>query len=361
MNAQAERLISADSHIFLSDEHIKGYLSRDVQDAWTQARAAFSADEETLREGQPPLQMEDFVDLEAARDPGYFDPAARLQAMDRDQVEAEVLFSEVGGAKLARPDLMGVHWQAGLRGFNDAMADFAAHNTRRLLCAYQLPLYDIDFAIQEVDRLLARDARAVQIPSFPTEFGLPPLSDAYYEPLWARLQEAGIAVMNHLDYRRFHWDTFRHDPTPQKGIFTAVIATGIQETICHWILGGTLARFPGLRVVLVEPGLGWLPWFLGLLDQRMHEHYEFPGVELLPSEYFKRQMTATFMHEPEGLASCYKAFGPECLMWSTDFPHPATCWPNSQQQVKDQFAAAGIPAHDRRRIVCDNAAGAFNL
>ena len=80
-----------------------------------------------------------------------------------------------------------------------------------------------------------------------------------------------------------------------------------------------------------------------------------------PSEYFRRNMGATFMYEPEGLRMMYEAFGPDSLYWSTDFPHPATCWPNSQKQVVSQFAEAGIPEADRRKIVCDNAARAFNL
>jgi predicted TIM-barrel fold metal-dependent hydrolase len=136
----------------------------------------------------------------------------------------------------------------------------------------------------------------------------------------------------------------------------------LAETLTFWILSGTLERFPKLRVIFVEPGLGWLPWYFEVvLDARMHQHYTFPGVKLLPSEYFKRQMGATFMYEPTGLAAAYKAFGPDCLYWSTDFPHPATCWPNSQQQVKDQFAKAGLSGADRRKILCDNALATFAL
>jgi predicted TIM-barrel fold metal-dependent hydrolase len=72
-------------------------------------------------------------------------------------------------------------------------------------------------------------------------------------------------------------------------------------------------------------------------------------------------MGATFMYEPTGLAVCYKAFGPDCLYWSTDFPHPATCWPNSQAQVAKQFREAGIPEIDKRKIVYENAARTFGL
>lgn len=358
----AERLISADSHAYLSDDYIKAHLSSKLQKVWDEGKAKQAAYEaETLRGGQPGLQMEDFVDLDAAQDPGYLEPKARLAAMDRDQVEAEVIFSEVGGAKLATPELMGDDWAEALSGFNDAMAEFASIDPRRLLSAYQLPLYDVDFAIQEVERLAKKGARAVQLPSFPGDMGLPQVWDKRYTPLWSRLEEMGIVILNHLEVRPHFWNVFRNDPTPQKGIFTAIPAMAMRETLLMWILTGTLERHSKLKVILVEPFLAWIPQFLTFLDQRMDEHYEFPGVELKPSEYFKRNMGATFMYEPEGLKMVYEALGADCLFWSTDFPHPATCWPNSQKQVVSQFAEAGIPDADRRKIVCDNAAAAFNL
>jgi predicted TIM-barrel fold metal-dependent hydrolase len=358
----AERLISADSHAYLADDVIKSHLSSKLKKVWDEAKSKQEAyDEKVLRAGQPNLQMEDFVDLEASKDPGYHDPHARLKAMDRDQVEAEVIFSEVGGSRLATPELMGDDWAEAFVGFNDAMADFSSVAPDRLLSAYHLPLFDIDFAIKELDRLAAKGARAVQIPSFPSELGLPEVHDKRYERLWSKLEETGITILNHLEIREQFWNVFRQDPTPQKGIFTAMPIMQMHETIMFWILTGTLERHSKLKVILVEPFLGWIPQFMAWLDMRMEEHYEFPGMKMKPSEYFQRNMGATFMHEPEGLANMYKTFGPDCLYWSTDFPHPATCWPNSQQQVIDQFAEAGIPEADRRKIVCDNAAKAFNL
>lgn len=357
-----EPLISVDSHVFFTDEWIKQRLSSKLQQVWDEAVKKNAAyEEKELRGGQPQLQIEDFVDLQAATDPGYKDPAAKLKAMDRDGVQAEVIFPEVGGAKLCKPELMGDDWKGALSGFNDAMADFAGHDPKRLLTAYQLPLFDIPFAVKEVERMAKRGARCVQAPIYPTEFGLPDVYDARYDPLWAACAEANITVLNHLDVTKALWGVFRRDPTPQKGIFTALPASATAEAIAMWILTGTLERHPKLKVIFVEPALGWLPWFFELLDSRMNQHYKFPGVKRLPSETFIQQMGATFMDEPTGLAACYKAFGPDCLYWSTDFPHPATCWPNSQRQVKSQFEKAGIPEADRRKIVYENAQRTFGL
>ncbi len=361
-SAAAERLISVDSHVHFTDDWVKARLTTKLQARWDEAVATRGKYEETvLRQGQPQLQMEDFVDLNAARDPGHFDPHGKLAAMDRDGVEAEVIFPEVGGAKLCTPTLLGEDWQACLEGYNQAMADFASVDNKRLLTAYQIPLFDIDFAVKEVKRLAKQGARCVQIHPFPAELGLPDVQDPRYNPLWAELGESGIAILNHLDVKQDMWEVFRRDPSPQKGIFTAMPWASMRETLMFWILTGTLERFPKLRVLLIEPGLGWLPSFLELLDERMNQHYNFPGVTRKPSETFIAQMGASFMYEPTGLAACYKAFGPDCLYWSTDFPHPATCWPNSQKQVKSQFAEAEIPDADRKKIICDNGLRLFGL
>jgi predicted TIM-barrel fold metal-dependent hydrolase len=359
-----EKLVSADSHVYFTDDWIKQRLRGELRPVWDEARQkAMAYNEKVQRAGQPQLHIEDFVDPEASRDPGYRDPSARIKAMDRDGVLAEVLFPEVGGAAICNEALMGSNWKEVFHGYNQAMADFAGHDPDRLLCAYQLPLQDIDFAVSEVQSLAKNNkARCVQITPYPADRGLADVQDKRYDKLWATIQEAGLSIMNHLELKEGMWDVFRRDPTPQKGIFTALPAMQLAESLCFWILTGTLERFPKLRVILVEPGLGWLPWFFdSVLDPRMGLHYEFPGVKLKPSEYFKRQMGATFMYEPKGLKAFYEYFGPECLYWSTDFPHPATCWPHSQQQVVSQCAEAGIEAADRRKIVSENALKAFAL
>jgi len=361
--AAHELLVSCDSHVHFTDDWVKARLPERLKPRWDEASRKMADYEATeLRKGAPGLSMEDFVDMDAASDPGHFEPHAKLKAMDRDGVQSEVIFPEVGGAKLCTPFLLGDDWKECLKGYNDSMADFAAVDPKRLLTAYQIQLFDVDFAVKEVERMAARGATCVQITPFPAEHGLPDVQDTRYDKLWGAISEAGLTILNHLEVPKYLWSIFGRDPTPQKGIFTGMPGMIMAEPIAFWILTGTLERFPKLKVILVEPGLGWLPFFFEVvMDGRMHQHYEFPGVKMLPSEYFKRQMGVTFMYEPRGLKAAYDYFGPECLYWSTDFPHPATCWPNSQKQVKEQFAAAGIPEADRRKIVYENGVRTFGL
>src|SRR5690349_810514 len=87
------RLISADSHVAVSLDAIRERLPRSLHQAFNDAIAEQGRIDEEQRGGRT-LSLEDW-DMEAMRDPGYRDPTARLSAMDRDGVEAEVLYSEV--------------------------------------------------------------------------------------------------------------------------------------------------------------------------------------------------------------------------------------------------------------------------
>src|SRR3981081_2934604 len=97
-----EKLISADSPVYFTDDWVKQRLRKELGSVWDDARKKAALYNETVqRAGQPQLHMEDFVDPEASRDPGYMDPDAKIKAMDRDGVLAEVIFPEVGGASIA--------------------------------------------------------------------------------------------------------------------------------------------------------------------------------------------------------------------------------------------------------------------
>ena len=69
-------------------------------------------------------------------------------------------------------------------------------------------------------------------------------------------------------------------------------------------------------------------------------------------------MNLTFVEDPRGLRVRHE-LGVENIMWSTDFPHPATSWPNSHDIVDQQFE--GIPAAERELILSGNAARVYGL
>src|SRR5258708_30424411 len=107
-------------------------------------------------------------------------------------------------------------------------------------------------------------------------------------------------------------DLAQRDPTPQKGIFVPMVPLSAAEALGMWIMGGVLARFPRLKVVFVEPGLGWVPWWLYIADDFvLRQGYEFPAIAELPSHYFHQSVYMTFIDEPNAIRDAHDRLGIE--------------------------------------------------
>jgi uncharacterized protein len=354
-----QRLISADSHVRITEDWVKERLPKDALESYDKAIRTLN-DLELEQRGGHRMSLEDFGDrAPGATDPGYWDPHARLAAMDRDGVYAEVLYSELSAFRQFH--LAGDHWREVARAFNDALADFAAIDPKRLVASYQLPIIDINHAVSEVQRLAALGARSVQLPNYPTELGFAPYHDPSYDPLWAALSETKITISQHLGMKNTLFDVYRADPTPFKSIFTSLPGMMIVENLSFWLMTGVLERFPKLQVVFVEPSFNIFVLWLRMLDATWGRgrDKQFPGVTALPSETFHRQISLTLIGGDAYSLSQRYDVGVENIMWSTDFPHPASTWPNSAQVVEKLFAE--IPAEERQLIVAGNAARVYGL
>jgi predicted TIM-barrel fold metal-dependent hydrolase len=155
-------------------------------------------------------------------------------------------------------------------------------------------------------------------------------------------------------------DVARRDPTPQRAVLVPMMALSAAEALGMWIMGGVFERFPQLEVVFVEPGLGWVAWWLKFVDDMVTKQgYVYPAITELPSYYFHRNIRLTFIEEADAVQLLRHRLGVDNLMWSSDYPHPPSSWPNSRAVIAEQFR--GVADDERRRIVCDNAASVWGL
>ena len=349
-----EQLISADSHVMIPVAAVRERIPAKLRDPLDAAVASAAARQTELSGGKV-LDTSKFITA-AFSEPGYWDPVARLEAMDRDGVAAEVLYSEVSAFR--HFGLIEDDWRPISRAFTDLLSEFAAHDPERLVVSYQVPVIDIDYAVDEVQRLAGLGARSVHLPNYPSELGLPDYYESHYDRLWGALQETGMSISHHLGTKPELFDVLRRDPTPQGAIFTSLPFLALSEVIAFWIMPGVLERFPELQIVFVEPQLAWVPAYLDVLDYQYDGRYDLPGLTMKPSDYFRRNMACTFVDDERGLRM-RQEIGIENIMWSTDFPHPATTWPNSREVVERQFA--DIPADERALMLHGNAARVYGL
>jgi predicted TIM-barrel fold metal-dependent hydrolase len=291
--------------------------------------------------------------------PGAYDPVARLADMDLDGVDAEVLY--FGGPVTqyaADTDLRAYVTQR----YNDWMVDLSSAAPGRLVGLAHVPLLDIGEGMKELERVAKRGLRGFHCDPFPDERGGKPLWDSAYEPFWSLIEETGLPISFHIVGPRKQnvTETFQN-PTPGiKETFIAIAPISICETVSTLIFTGILERHPKLSFVLVECGIGWIPYFIERMDQTFNKHrfWTKSVITEKPSFYWYRQGYATFIQDLAGVASRQRA-GLRNIMWSTDYPHSDSTWPKSRQALAEHFQ--DVPADERALITGGNAARLYGL
>ena len=112
--------------------------------------------------------------------------------------------------------------------------------------------------------------------------------------------------------------------------------------------------------MFVEPGLAWVAWVLWAIDDMAERQgYEFPELKDKPSSYYYRNIHLTFIDEPFAIEKLRPELGVRNIMWSSDYPHPVSSWPNSRALVERTFGT--VPSDERELIVSGNAKRVWNL
>ena len=131
---------------------------------------------------------------------------------------------------------------------------------------------------------------------------------------------------------------------------------------CDILFSGIFEDFPELKVVLVESNIGWIPTMLEQCDDMFLRYRWFTGavekMSKMPSEIFSRNFWATFMIDTAGLELRHH-LNMDHIMWSTDYPHSGTDWPNSRVTMDRQFR--GLPLDHVRKFVHTNARDLYRI
>ena len=168
----------------------------------------------------------------------------------------------------------------------------------------------------------------------PAYFGLPELTDRHWDPMWALApRRRACRSTSTSPPATSTCSTLGH---PDNGVHANYASMGVSffmgnaRTIAQLICGGICHRFPDLNFVSVESGIGWIPFALEALDwqwQNCGVRQEHPEYDLLPSEYFRRQIYGCFWFERESALRAIEQLGADNVLYETDFPHPTSMSP----------------------------------
>ena len=232
--------------------------------------------------------------------PGAYDAKARLQYMDQLGIWVMVMYPNVGGfgsqqfLKLGDAELM----LACVQAYNDWQTEWASADARRLLPTTSLPFWDVTAAVKEVRRCASMGHKGILFTGEPQSFGQPLLGDRHWDPLWEAAVELDLPISFHVGSGSMELG-LRRDKVAAYGKMAAftelsvelLLRNGLQ--VSDLLMSGVLARYPQIKFVSVESGVGWIPFALEALDyqflgNRVAE--DRPDLELLPSEYFARNV-----------------------------------------------------------------------
>jgi predicted TIM-barrel fold metal-dependent hydrolase len=373
------RYVSVDSHLEVSPDQWRGFVDPEFQDSVPRVVKLDNGGDAWKLPGEGPL-VPLGLNFSAGRGwpnlkptgisyaeglVGAGDARQRLAEMDRDGIDAEILFPAISGQRALAGRVSAPAYAALARGYNDWLSkEFCAADPDRLLGAAILPVTDLEDSIAELRRVSRMPGiRTVVLHAWPNGSGAPRPED---DRFWQAALDLGMPLSAHVSFGEGAEGERRAAASQGNLNFAppaALLTRGVGDTgyvITQLILAGVLDRFPSLRLAIAECGASWVPFYAEQADSNYMRHRYWAKLELPhpPSWYVRRHFL--FGIQDDFHAVKYRAdIGVENIAWSTDFPHVATDWPDSLALVEKLFA--GVPESERRRMTCDNAVEFYKL
>ncbi|MBI0535236.1 amidohydrolase [Roseomonas sp. KE2513] len=277
--------------------------------------------------------------------PGASLEAMRRHVLDRYRPGFGILNPLYGGTLMHSEDMAA----ALCRATNEWIRDAWLNQDFRLRASIVIPAHNTVLAVEEIERC-AGDPRFIQILMLVS--GEVTLGRRHLWPIYAAAERLGLPVGIHAgsSYRSaptsVGWPSyFVEDYISQSAAFEQQLQSLIAE--------GVFAKFPGLRVVMIESGLTWLSGYIWRADKTWKGvRAEVPWVTRLPSAILRDHVRFTVqpVDDPDaakGIGRLVEHLGSdELFLFSTDYPH----W----QYEGDDALPPDLSEALLRKIVHDN-------
>ena len=303
--------------------------------------------------------------IEDTHDAAY-NVKSRLAMMDQQGTYAQIVYPNVAGFgnqnfhKIDDRELR----KLCVTTYNDAMLDVQKESGDRLFPMGLMPWWDIEGAAKEAQRVAELGMRGVVTTPDPHTVGMPDLAAPDWDPLWDACSQLGLPVNFHIGASDVALSFFTNAAWPSLEGARNFLVGGMDlamsnaRVLSNLIISGVPERFPDLRFVSVESGIGWLPFYLEMLDYQMAQ--TSPGLlSMKPSEIFRRQIYATFWFEEMTPKHLLGEIGVNNVMFETDFPHATCLYPDGQEHLRNVMQ--DLDETTRRRVLQDNAAELYRI
>ncbi len=269
-----------------------------------------------------------------------WDPEVRLQEMDRDGVNLQVIS--------ATPVLFAYERSVEdaldcAQLFNDAALELCSRGKGRLKSFCQVPLQDVDAACKELSRCMQAGHLGVQIGN---HVGSKNLDDPGIVTFLHHCADEGAAVLVHP------WEMFGQDRMPKYMMpWTVGMPAETQLSVVALILSGAFDRLPSTLRICFAHGGGSFAYLLGRLENAWHHHPAARGdCQHPPSHYLNRFYTDSAVFDQRALQFLVGTMGADQVMLGSDYPFPL-----GEERVGLLIRQSNLPQHTKAKLLGGNA------
>jgi predicted TIM-barrel fold metal-dependent hydrolase len=222
----------------------------------------------------------------------------------------------------------------GTKRCNSYLADQLSDHADRLHAVAVIDFDDLDAAVAELERARALGARAFFLYTVNGRpgGGMSPGHPAW-DRVWAAATSLGMVAVIHVGNTSADFDGWAEigwDLDGGAGVAGLVRLANTQRIhaaqnlLSALLYGGVFARHPNATVLLEEMRVGWVPWFVQMLDRQSQSSAalgDWPW-KLSGGEMLRRNVRMTPLPgfgDSDGLEVLAQL--PEMCVFSSDFPH----------------------------------------
>jgi predicted TIM-barrel fold metal-dependent hydrolase len=296
---------------------------------------------------------------------GTWDIHARVRDMDIAGISASLNFPSTmfgfSGQRFARFD-DGDLGLASLRAYNDWMYDeWYSPYPKRIIPCQVTWLRDPALAADEIRRNASRGFRAVAFTENPERLELPSLYSGEWDPFFAACEETDTVINLHVGSSSQTLVPSKDSP-PQ--VLGALFPINAMQACLDWIFAKIPLRFPDIKIVLSEGGIGWIQM---VLERFRYQQYiyvadglgkEWANEVLTPEELLHRNFWFTSFYDPLALSQRHE-IGIDRIMLESDYPHADSTWPDSQLRLQE--CVGSFPRAEIDKLTHENAATLYRF
>ncbi len=302
---------------------------------------------------EPPEETSPWIKWEDCRKGGY-DPKARIEEIDLDGVDAELLYPtpRIGNTIFWNKTDREFHL-ACIRAYNDWLSEYSSYAPDRLVGLAMMPTTGAEDAVAELRRAMKLPGiGGIVLGQYPSgENTIEPEDD----PFWAECEAAEVPVNIHVSLV-----TEAPGDNSRRIVIGDVRFLDAPIRVHQLIFSGVLDRFPKLNVVFAEVDAGWVPYFREQIEFVYHRGLKRQGYQpkMSPAGYMDRNIYWVFIVDSMAVKLRHEV-GMNNLLWSSDHAHSFSRWPKTWEYLAGLMK--GVPNDERQQLLAGNAMRLYKI